>query len=196
MQRVVFLLEETSMKAFLDEFLPRLLPGLDFVCVKHEGKQDLEKSIPRKLKAWRGVDFVVVRDNDGADCQKLKEHLLDLCRQGGRTDALVRIACQELEAWFLGVPEALAQAYGKPVLSSLGRKAKYRKPDHLGNPSREIAQLVPEFQKIDCSRRMGRLMPTDPQVSASRSFQVFVQGIFRLSGRSNGGRQLMLELGI
>ena len=26
---------------------------LSFLCVAHEGKQDLEKSIPRKLRAWR-----------------------------------------------------------------------------------------------------------------------------------------------
>ena len=31
MSRLVFLLEEHSMKEFLDEFLPRLLPGIDFL---------------------------------------------------------------------------------------------------------------------------------------------------------------------
>ena len=48
MSRLVFLLEEPSMKAFLEEFLPRLMPGFDFLCLSHEGKQDLEKSIDRK----------------------------------------------------------------------------------------------------------------------------------------------------
>lgn len=72
--RVIFLLEEPSMKAFLLEFLPRLVPGWrheeHFLLVPHEGKSDLDKSIPRKVKAWRepGVRFVIVRDNDGADC--------------------------------------------------------------------------------------------------------------------------------
>ncbi|GMU62432.1 MAG: hypothetical protein AMXMBFR34_41950 [Myxococcaceae bacterium] len=60
MGRVVFLLEEKSMKVLLDGLLPRIVPSLDFLCVPHEGKQDLEKSIPRKLRAWRepGVRFV------------------------------------------------------------------------------------------------------------------------------------------
>jgi hypothetical protein len=57
MSRVIFLLEEYSMKVLLDGLLPRLFPDLQFLCVAHEGKQDLERSIPRKLraKAARGV---------------------------------------------------------------------------------------------------------------------------------------------
>ncbi|NLF94699.1 MAG: DUF4276 family protein [Oligosphaeraceae bacterium] len=182
MKKIIFLLEEASMKACLDEYLPRLLPGLDFQCIKHEGKQDLEKSIPRKLRAWSGVDFVVVRDNDGADCMNLKARLLDLCRQGGREDALVRIACQELESWFLGAADTLAEAYDHPGLRAIQGKAKYRDPDRLGNPSREMARLLPTFQKIDCSRRMGQRLPTNSAVNASHSFRVFVQGVCRLAG--------------
>ncbi len=66
MRRVVFLLEEPSMKHLLDALLPRLAPGMDFLCVPHEGKNDLECSIPRKLMAWNepGTRFVIVRDND------------------------------------------------------------------------------------------------------------------------------------
>ena len=77
MRRVVFLLEESSMKVLLDGLLPRLFPDLPFLCVPHEGKQDLEKSIPRKLRAWRepGVRFVVVQDNDDSDCLARKQHL-------------------------------------------------------------------------------------------------------------------------
>jgi hypothetical protein len=50
---LVFLLEEPSMKALLDVLLPRIIPeNITFKCIPHEGKQDLEKSIPKKLKAW------------------------------------------------------------------------------------------------------------------------------------------------
>lgn len=52
MSRLVFLLEERSMKILLETFLPRFFPDISFLCVAHEGKQDLEKSIPRKLRAW------------------------------------------------------------------------------------------------------------------------------------------------
>ena len=75
MRRIVFLLEEYSMKVLLDGLLPRLVPGLQFLCVPHEGKQDLEKSVPRKLRGLArkpGVRFVVLRDKDGGDCRALK----------------------------------------------------------------------------------------------------------------------------
>ena len=62
------------MKALLDGLLPRLFPGLRFLCLSHEGSDDLERSIQRKLQAWRepGVRFAVVRDNDRGDCEARK----------------------------------------------------------------------------------------------------------------------------
>ena len=180
MKTLVFLVEEPSMKEFLDSYLPRLFPDLDFLCVKHEGKQDLEKSIPRKLRAWAEAKFVIIRDNDGANCQDLKARLLYLCAQGDRADTLVRLACQELESWYLGAPEALAEAYARPDVAGIGRKAKFRNPDALGSPARELSLVVPEFRKLDGARRMGKAMPTDPSINRSRSFQVFVEGLFRV----------------
>lgn len=53
MSRLVFLLEEYSMAVLLEDLLPRIYPDLPFLCMSHEGKQDLEKSIPRKLRAWQ-----------------------------------------------------------------------------------------------------------------------------------------------
>ena len=124
MSRIVFLLEERSMKTLLEGLLPRMVPGTPFLCIPHEGKQDLEKSIPRKIGAWRepGVRFVIVRDNDGGDCRGLKQRLYDLCRGAGRPDSLVRIVCQELEAWYFGDPEALARAFDRPSLKNIGSK--------------------------------------------------------------------------
>ena len=181
MSRVVFLLEEYSMKVLLDGLLPRLFPGLPFLCVPHEGKQDLEKSVPKKLRAWRepGVSFVVIRDNDGGNCQELKHRLVTLCHDGRRADTLVRIACQELEAWYLGEPATLAEAFEKERLRNLGAKARYRDPDAVVRPSAEVETLVPEFQKVSGARRMA--MHLTREGNRSRSFQVLVEGIDRLS---------------
>ena len=41
--KIVFLLEEYSMRAALEVIIPRLIPDMDFQCITHEGKQDLEK---------------------------------------------------------------------------------------------------------------------------------------------------------
>jgi len=149
MSRTVFLLEERSMKVFLEGLLPRLFPELQFLCVPHEGKRDLELSIPRKLRAWRepGVRFAVIRDNDRGDCIRLKATLRKLCNEGRGNDVLIRIACQELEAWYLGEPAALADAFGDESLRDLQRRARFRDPDSVVRPSAEIERLVPEFQK-------------------------------------------------
>jgi len=169
------------MKAFLGGYLPRVLPGLDFLCITHEGKQDLEKSIPRKIRAFRGALFVVVRDNDGANCRAVKKRLRRLCDEGGKPGTVIRIACQELEAWYLGVPEILAEVYAGPKLADLGRKARYRDPDRIASPSSELEKLVPEFRKIDGARRMGISMPLREAENRSPSFRVFVEGIRRVA---------------
>jgi hypothetical protein len=175
--RVVFLLEEPSMKTLLDGLLPRLFPSLVFQCVPHEGRQDLAKSVPRKLRAWRepGVRFVVLRDNDSGDCHALKRLLSDLCRQGGRSDSLVRIACQELEAWYLGDPAALADAYSQESLRRIGSRARFRDPDSIVKPSAAVRELIPSFQKTDGARRMAEHLSRDRNRSAS--FQVLMGGI-------------------
>jgi hypothetical protein len=179
MSRRDFLLEEYSMKVLLDDLLPRLLPDLQFLCVPHEGKQDLEKSIPRKLRAWRepGVRFCVIRDNDGADCRSLKQALVALCAKGGREDTLVRVACQELEAWYFGAPDALAVAFGRDDLRGLAAKARFRDPDSVIQPAAALVELVPEFQKVSGARSLARVLPRE---NGSRSFQVLMSGIDRL----------------
>jgi hypothetical protein len=181
MNRLVFLLEEPSMKVFLEGLLPRLFPGLPFLCIPHEGKQDLEASIPRKLRAWRepGVRFIVVRDNDSADCRALKAALASLCQQEGRRDAMIRIACQELEAWYLGDPGALAEAFQDEALRNLGAQSRFRNPDAVRQPSRALAQLVPSFQKVSGARRLARHMVRER--NTSRSFHALLNGVESLA---------------
>jgi len=191
MRKIIFLLEESSMKLFLDGYLPRFMPGLDFLCIKHEGKQDLEKSIPRKLRAFHRSVFVVVRDNDSANCIVIKTRLQRLCEEGGRSDTLIRIACQELEAWYLGVPDVLSDAYGRPKLAGLDRKTKYRNPDRLGSPSSELVKLVPEYRKLEGARLMGAAIPLTESMNRSKSFRVFIEGVRRISAvRADKGRNV------
>ncbi len=67
------------MREVLNVLLPKILPPeIDFLLLTHEGKSDLEVSIARKLKAWKYPDdsFMVLRDNDGSDCKRLKAKLI------------------------------------------------------------------------------------------------------------------------
>ena len=181
MSRVVFLLEEESMMFLLEGLLPRLFPNLIFQCVTHQGKNDLESSVRRKLRAWRepGVRFVVLRDNDGADCTVVKQRLMEICREAGREDTLIRVVCEELESWYLGEPEALAKAFDCEKLRRIGRRARFRNPDNVHRPSKALERLVPQFQKVSGARRMARFLSREG--NRSPSFQVLMSGIDGLS---------------
>lgn len=180
MSRVIFLLEEYSMKALLDGLLPRLFPDLSFQCVPHDGKDDLEKSIPRKLRGWRepGVRFVIVRDNDRGDCKALKEHLRGLCSVRQNVHCLIRVACQELEAWYLGEPDALAEAFRKESLREIGSRARFRRPDAVPYPASELAKLVPQYQKVSGSRALADHLTRER--NRSPSFHAMINGVERL----------------
>jgi hypothetical protein len=105
MKKLVFLLEEPSMREVLNVLLPQLLPQeVGFQLITHKGKQHLEKAILYKLRRWQtpNTHFVIVCDQNSDDCIKLKQRLKDLCQQAGKPDALIRIVCHELESWFLG----------------------------------------------------------------------------------------------
>jgi Domain of unknown function (DUF4276) len=183
--RLIFLLEEPSMKALLDGLLPRVFPGWradeHFQCVPHEGKTDLDRSIPRKLQAWRipGDRFVIVRDTDGANCITLKRSLKQICSQAGRSDTLIRLVCQELEGWYLGDLSALATAFALPKLNTAGNRKRFLNPDDWQKPSVEVKRLVPAFQKTSGARAMSaHLNPID---NASLSFQTFLQGVHNIA---------------
>ena len=165
------------MKYLLDNFLPRLFPELRFRCISHQGKQDLDRNIIKILRSWNepGIRFVIVRDNDSGDCRALKERLRQLCLDGGRTDTMIRIVCQELEAWYLGDPGAMADAFGDEKLRNIGRRARFRNPDIIAKPSDEVKNLVPQFQKTVGARQMAQHLTREG--NRSHSFAVFLNGI-------------------
>lgn len=183
--RIIFLLEEPSVKGLLEHLLPRIFPGWtpgqQFLCVPHEGKSDLDKSVPRKLAAWRFPDdrFVIVRDNDNANGPQLKAKFVAICAANGKPNALVRLVCQELESWYLGDLPALARAYNDPKIDSPANRKRFIDPDSWQKPSTEVARLAPSFQKGGGARTMGDQL--DIVANRSRSFQVFVSGVTNLA---------------
>lgn len=122
--------------------------------------------------------FVVVHDQDNWDCHELKGHLQGLCKEGGREDTLVRIACRELESWFLGDLSAVGSGMGVKNLELRQEGRRYRDPDRLGNPEEELRKLVKSYEQIAGARAIGPHLT--PERNRSKSFQVFVSGLRRL----------------
>lgn len=179
MMELYFMLEEPSMKVLLDELLPRIIPEeIQYYLIKHEGKQDLEKSLPRKLRALpQNARFIVLRDQDSEDCFELKARLSSLCATAGRDDTVIRIVCHELESWFLGDLQAVELAYSKGGLARLQGQRKYREPDRLNNAAQELKKLVPAYQKISGARLISRYL--DVHNNRSISFRVFIEGVLK-----------------
>lgn len=180
MSELVFLLEEESAKAMLEGLLPRLLDARIVVrAIAFEGKQDLERQLERKLRNYanREARFIVLRDQDSGDCTVVKANLVDKCQRAGRiASTQIRIACRELESFYLADLYAVETALGLAGLSRHQDRAKFRNPDRLGNPSTELRTLTKGgYQKVSGSRAIGLLL--DPENPRSSSFKNLVVAI-------------------
>jgi len=182
MKTIVFFLEEPSAREMLNGLLPRMLPSdIHVRYLIFQGKQDLEKNLARRLRGWLNPDskFVVMRDQDAGDCRQVKRKLATLCNDAGKESVLIRIACHELESFYLGDLAAVERGLGPRRLSSKQNNAKYRNPDRLANPSEELKKLtVGGYQKISGSRAIGKHLSVERNFSTS--FNMLVSGIQKL----------------
>lgn len=188
--RVEFLLEEPSMAEFLRNFLPRILPtdykiDENVFLRPHNGKSDLIKSIPNKVRAFskyhEPVKIVILQDQDNVkDCKSLKKNLQDLCKNDKGDfylPALVRIVCQELESWYLGDLDAVESAYPNFKAEKHKNKKDLRNPDLIEKPSKKMGIILPDFQKVQTAKKVSNYIDTEKNTSTS--FQVFVSGLRR-----------------
>ena len=105
MTTLAFFLEEPSAEEMLKGILPKILPDhVEPRFIVFQGKQDLEKQLVRRLRLWRAPDtmFIVLRDQDSGDCRVIKRNLSDKCQVADKPNTVVRIACHELESFYLG----------------------------------------------------------------------------------------------
>jgi hypothetical protein len=199
---VEFLVEELSLKVALDNLLLKILPEdeeITFVIHDFQGKKNLLKKLPQRLKGYRqwlpdDNRIVVLIDEDRQDCMVLKKQLETIAKNAGfvtktaarseqKFQVLNRIVIEELEAWFFGDIEAICAAYPK-VSSNLGTKAKYRNPDAITGGTwealeRELRGYYPGgLNKLMVARDISQYM--EPNRNCSKSFKVFVDGLLQL----------------
>jgi hypothetical protein len=82
---VELLVEEASGEAALSNLLPRIVPGVGFNILVHQGKPDLLTKLPGRLlgySTWLPADWrvVVLIDEDREDCRMLKGQMEDAAR--------------------------------------------------------------------------------------------------------------------
>lgn len=193
-----FLVEERSMEAFLEAYLPRILPnGCTYKIHAHQGKNALLRNLGNRLKGyskWLVPEsrIVVIVDRDNDDCRELKSTLEKICKNAGlrsrRTaggqdwQVVTRLAIEELEAWYFGDWQAVRSAFPH-VPSNTPRQAKYRNPDAIENGTWEAFERVLKrggyfrqgLAKVEAATAVGQQI--DPSRNQSQSFVVFHNAI-------------------
>jgi hypothetical protein len=183
-RHLVCLLEEPSAKEMLEGILPRFID--DYITVKYivfEGKQDLERNIEKRLKFWQQPNscFLVMRDKDSGDCIVIKNNLIDKIKKSGQIEnSVIRIACHELESFYLGDLSAVEKGLKIKGLAKLQHKSKFREPDKLSNPAEELYKLSKnKYQKVAGSRAIAPHLKIDG-TNKSHSFNILLLGIKKL----------------
>ena len=195
-----FLIEEPSMETFLNALLPIILPGeCTFACHVFPYKAKPAAKLRDRLRAyarWLPHDWrlVLLVDRDQADCHCLKQQLEDVVRDarlqlpsaagGVAWQVVIRIAIEELEAWYFGSWDAVHTAYPR-VPATVPRRAKYRDPDAVSGGTWEAFERILQhagyfstgLRKIEAARAIAPHL--DPWKSRSRSFAQFRDAVLQ-----------------
>jgi len=198
--QIEVLVEEPSAEAALKKLLPKIL-GRTRARIRNLGsKSQLLRKLPSRLAAYRnriakGEDLrvVVLVDRDNDDCMALKANLEAMASRsglltksapgrGGSFHVVNRIAVEELEAWFIGDPEALRAAFTSlPRINP--RKGIFRNPDNIRGGTWESLHRFfrshgiyrSSYPKIEAARKIAEKL--SPDRNNSVSFQAFRRGL-------------------
>lgn len=180
-ETLVILLEEESAKRMLDVIVPKILPkGISHICIPFEGKSDLMKNIALKIRAWKKPNsvFLIMRDQDSGNCKTIKKQILKECEKSAKPQShyLVRIACHELESFYLGDLEAVKSA-GFKISTP---KRKLTDPDKISNAAEELGKITQlKYSKIQGSSAIAPFLKLDGS-NRSASFNALITGIKKL----------------
>ncbi|MBX9598968.1 MAG: DUF4276 family protein [Burkholderiales bacterium] len=190
MIRLVFWLEEYSAQVLLEGLIPRLFVGeqlpanlnLEYHCFN--GKSDLERNICRKIHKYYSPDnlqvaHLILRDQDAGDCKQVKQKLLNMVSDVDDIMVLVRIACHELESFYLADLAAVETALQISNLARRQNHATYRNPDTKNSSADLLDKLTAgKYQKVSGSRAIGKVL--DIKNQRSPSFSHLVEAIQKL----------------
>lgn len=181
---VVFV-EEQSAEIVVSQLLRTMGLAEAIKVIPHEGRSDLCRSFPRKIAAWRypaDIRFLVLHDNDGADCRKRKADLIALTPADRRERCRVRIVMQELESWYLADLDALEEA---GVIDAAGRrvlaKPRYANVDAAPDPKDILRRHALRHGQISMAEAIAPHLR--PERNRSSSFRHTVAALRWLTQR-------------
>jgi hypothetical protein len=197
--KVHVLVEGTSEKEFIDRWAPRAFKDHQFITHPHQGKGTLPRDpsaapnpkhrglldlLPATLRAYAASPemandgVLVLVDADSEDCAALKQSLATIVRTISPLHAVVRIAVEEMEAFYLGDLKALKAAYPKANMVT----AQGYEPDSIVGTAELFGQIIGDdgLRKVLWAEEMGTRVTITPSRSRSPSFRALHAGINRL----------------
>lgn len=118
-----------------------------------------------------------MRDQDGGDCGLIKENLRQKCIDARHEHVLIRIACRELESFYLGDLNAVQKGLEIRRFHGLKSKSEIGNPDQISQPSELLIKITNnQYQKIGGSRAIAPHLAIDGS-NSSHSFHVLIKGI-------------------
>lgn len=183
------LLEEQSARELLQNLLPRILPNeISIKYIVFQGKRDLKRDVEKKLRGWNTPNtvFLILLDQDRENCITLKKEIMQKAVNAGKAEnTCVRIACRELESFYLGDLEALEKALKLTKLAKLQDKKEYRDPDNLGRKPSEALMKISKrkYSKVKSSRILGTILDIDEK-NRSKSYKQLLLGVKKITNVS------------
>ncbi len=203
MIRLELLFEDESTENALRILVPKIVGEEKAKAVKYRsfrGKYTLLKELPAFLKGYtkrirqgERLRVLVLVDRDVEDCEVLKQKLESIALQSGlitRSIAttntpfqiLNRIAIEALEAWFLGDPEAIRQAYPHAKEKVSQHIKRLPNPDAVMDAWETLEKILKDsgyrrddLRKTQVAQRIAHHM--QPDRNRSQSFRVFREGL-------------------
>ncbi len=163
----------------LQEVIKRLVGESLVRYIVFEGKQDLDKKLNKKIKNYNSphAKFIILRDQDRADCKKVKGNIVEKIPKSKKKYSTVRIACRELESFYLGELTAVANAFELPKLHQEQNRSKFKNPDNLANAKQELRKLTnSRYQPIAGSRSIAQHLNLSGE-NKSKSFNALLKTI-------------------
>jgi hypothetical protein len=163
--------------------LTRILPtGWNVQYIVFEGKQDLLRRLEMRVRGWQLPNswFLVLCDQDAQNCKCLKSQIAMMLLATGKT-AKIRIACHELENFYLGDLAAVAKGLSCPSVAKLALKTIYRQPDLIANAPDQLKRITGNgYQKCAGSRAIAPHLDLSGG-NRSRSFNALLSAIRELT---------------